>query len=237
MLTVKCLAFNWFRVYQGWNRHVTFHDLFLLVQAATASSVLLALSDYLLLPHQSVPRSVFLMDWGATIVCIGGLRALLRFLLRRASPVLPAQPRSGADRRRRRFRRSPAPRPAAAPRHVVRSGRLHHARFANKLGSCIAGVRVLGTVEQTCQLGPRARRRRSADRRRRPARPAGAATGRRVPACPSARQSAAQLRRDAQRQPGRAAAARRRSKTCCGANPCGWSWTASAAGSTTASCW
>ena len=78
VLIIKCLTFNWLRVYQGWNRHVTFHDLFLLVQAATASSVLLALSDYLLFPYQAVPRSVFLMDWGATIVCVGGLRAVLR---------------------------------------------------------------------------------------------------------------------------------------------------------------
>jgi FlaA1/EpsC-like NDP-sugar epimerase len=151
VLTVKCLAFNWFRVYQGWNRHVTFHDLFLLVQAATSSSVLLALSDYLLLPHQSVPRSVFLMDWGATIVCIGGLRALLRFLYEgqvlffpvNRTPVLIA----GADE---------------SGEALLRALRLHRgmsfevvgfiAHDASKVGSCIAGVNVLGTVDETCQL-------------------------------------------------------------------------------------
>ncbi len=151
VLIVKCLAFNWFRFYQGWNRHVTFHDLFLLVQAATASSVLLALSDYLLMPGQSVPRSVFLMDWGATIVCIGGLRALVRFLyegqllffpLNRAAVLIAGVDESGEA--------------------LLRALRLHRGMSyevvgfithdAGRVGSCIGGVRVLGTVDQTCAL-------------------------------------------------------------------------------------
>lgn len=151
VLIVKCLTFNWLRVYQGWSRHVTFHDLFLLVQAATASSVLLALSDYLLLPYQAVPRSVFLMDWGATIVCVGGLRALLRlfyegrlilFPLNRV-PVLIA----GAD---------------DSGEALLRALRLHRgmsyevvgfiAHDPSKLGDLLGGVPVLGTAEQTCEL-------------------------------------------------------------------------------------
>ena len=57
VVLVKCLAFGWFRVYHGWNRPVTFHDLLALVQASTVSSVALALCDYLLVPLASVPRS------------------------------------------------------------------------------------------------------------------------------------------------------------------------------------
>jgi FlaA1/EpsC-like NDP-sugar epimerase len=151
VLTLKCLAFNWFRVYQGWNRHVTFHDLFVLVQAATSSSMLFALSDYLLLPHQSVPRSVFLMDWGATIVCIGGLRALLRFLyegqllffpVNRAAVLIAGADESGEA--------------------LLRALRLHRGMSydvvgfithdAGKVGSCVGGVSVLGMVDETCRL-------------------------------------------------------------------------------------
>ena len=35
---LKVAAFAYFRVYQGWRRYVTFHDLTLLLKAATAGS-------------------------------------------------------------------------------------------------------------------------------------------------------------------------------------------------------
>ncbi len=79
-LAIKLLVFTWFRVFQGWNRYVTFHDLMALVKAATASSLLLLLAVFLSSPGSVTPRSVFLMDWGLTIVVIGGLRSAGRFI-------------------------------------------------------------------------------------------------------------------------------------------------------------
>jgi len=75
---IKLVIFAHFRFYHGWQRYVTFDDLMMLGKAATVSSVVMALADYLLLPTLSIPRSIFLMDWGATILVIGGLRVVFR---------------------------------------------------------------------------------------------------------------------------------------------------------------
>ncbi len=80
VVLTKLMVFGWFRIYQGWNRFVTFHDLVVLIQAATASAVTFSVLDYLLSPELTVPRSVFLMDWGATIVVVGGIRSVLRMV-------------------------------------------------------------------------------------------------------------------------------------------------------------
>jgi FlaA1/EpsC-like NDP-sugar epimerase len=76
----KTALFLSFRIYQSWNRYVSLHDLVKLAQATTASSLLLAFIDYLFLPAHSVPRSIFLMDWGITILVVGSLRCAGRFL-------------------------------------------------------------------------------------------------------------------------------------------------------------
>lgn len=79
-LAIKFLVFAQFKVFQGWNRYVTFHDLTALVKAATVSSLLLLLAVFLVSPGSVTPRSVLLMDWGLTIVIIGGLRSAGRFI-------------------------------------------------------------------------------------------------------------------------------------------------------------
>ena len=78
VVAIKLVAFGHFRFYQGWQRYLTFDDLLALGKAASASSIIMALADYLLLPSLSIPRSIFLMDWGATIIAIGGLRVGFR---------------------------------------------------------------------------------------------------------------------------------------------------------------
>ncbi|MCE9554813.1 MAG: hypothetical protein K8T91_15770, partial [Planctomycetes bacterium] len=74
VVSIKLAVFGYFRFYQGWQRYLTFDDLLSLGKAASASAIIMALADYLLLPRLSIPRSIFLMDWGATIIAIGGLR-------------------------------------------------------------------------------------------------------------------------------------------------------------------
>ncbi len=76
----KTIAFLTFRIYQSWNRYVSLHDLVRLAQATTVSALLAAAIDYLFLTTFSVPRSIFLMDWGVTILVVGGLRCAGRFI-------------------------------------------------------------------------------------------------------------------------------------------------------------
>jgi FlaA1/EpsC-like NDP-sugar epimerase len=80
VMAAKWVTFLWFRVYQGWSRHVNFHDLVVLVQAVTASAVAVVLVDALCLPGLAIPRGIILIDWGTTLLAFGAARALPRLL-------------------------------------------------------------------------------------------------------------------------------------------------------------
>jgi len=74
----KIAWFVGFRVCRGWSRLVTFYDLGVLLRAASCGAITVTLIFYLLVPWPSIPRSVLVLDWGTTIVVVGGLRSLLR---------------------------------------------------------------------------------------------------------------------------------------------------------------
>lgn len=152
VVLVKLLAFTWFGVYRGWGRYVTFHDVVVLVKATTLASLLTALADYLFMSSVAVPRSVFLMDWGATIMVIGGLRSAVRlveeraigpFLVQGQRPVFIVGANDSGE---------------ALLRAIRRSFRLMYrvvgfiADDASLVQSHIAGIPVIGTLEDTCQL-------------------------------------------------------------------------------------
>ena len=80
VLVIKSVVFGYYRIYQGWSRYATFFDLVTLTKAATLSAGCLALYDYLFLASLHTPRAVFFTDWGATIVVVGGLRSLRRWV-------------------------------------------------------------------------------------------------------------------------------------------------------------
>ena len=157
VVAAKAVAFTWFRAFQVWERLVTFHDLVALVKAATCGSLLMVLVDYLVLPHLAVPRSIFLLDWGATIVAVGGLRAVVRvlqdgeglFLLHRGQTaifIIGANETGELLLRAIKRQRNKAP-----GYHVV--GFL--ADGPDGVGKRIGGVPVVGTVDQMCQLARR----------------------------------------------------------------------------------
>ena len=77
VLLVKLAWFVGLRACKGWRRSVTFYDLVILFQAATGALLTMSMIQFLLGPLPAVPRSVFLLDWGATIVVLGGTRSLL----------------------------------------------------------------------------------------------------------------------------------------------------------------
>lgn len=77
-LAVKLAAAYWFRVHRGWNRYVTFHDLLSLTKAVACASVGITLFDALALPTVTIPRSVILLDGGATLLLLAAARSLPR---------------------------------------------------------------------------------------------------------------------------------------------------------------
>ena len=152
VVLVKSLVFGRFRIYQGWTRYVTFHDLMTLVKATTVSAILVPLADYLFHPGAATPRSVFLMDWGLTIVVIGGLRSLTRFLEETErpafftagkTPVFIVGTNDSGEALLRAIRRN-----AKSPYRVA--GFISEDRAA--LQTHIGGVPVLGMLEDTCEL-------------------------------------------------------------------------------------
>jgi FlaA1/EpsC-like NDP-sugar epimerase len=79
VILTKAIMFAWLRVYQGWNRYVTFYDLVVLAQAAVGSSLIIVLCAYFLAPTTVIPRSVVLLDCLGTIAVFGTLRSAWRF--------------------------------------------------------------------------------------------------------------------------------------------------------------
>jgi FlaA1/EpsC-like NDP-sugar epimerase len=79
-VAAKLAAALWLGVHRGWNRCVTFHDLLTIAKAASAASAGLTLVDALVLSWANVPRSVILLDWGATLLLLAAARCVPRLL-------------------------------------------------------------------------------------------------------------------------------------------------------------
>jgi len=153
---IKLAVFAWFRINRSWGRFVTFYDLVALVQAATTALLAIVLVYRFFLTQPTVPRSVFLLDWLTTIVAVGGLRALLRvhregnwlslLFASNKTPVLIVGANDAGE---------------SLLRSIVRNGRLNYHvvgfidRDARRVGTTVAGVPVIGSVEQTCQIAER----------------------------------------------------------------------------------
>jgi len=151
---IKLLVFLSFRIHRSWGRFLTFSDLLLLVEATTVALVAVAVVDRFLLPPRMIPRGILLIDWGTTLLVLGGCRALIRAVSDRswhnfftnASPVLIA----GADE---------------AGEELLRAINRYHAnrhrvvgfldRDSRRLGNRIGGIPVVGTFDQACEMAKR----------------------------------------------------------------------------------
>ncbi|HYW80571.1 MAG TPA: hypothetical protein VE890_13390, partial [Thermoguttaceae bacterium] len=153
VVLIKLTIFGWFQIHRSWGRYVTFYDLIALIQAATSSLLLIVLIYRFFLTQPTVPRSVFLLDWGATIVTIGGVRAALRIVRERnwlspfsASTKVPALIVGANDAGE------------SLLRSVLRNQKpaYHVVGFIDddprRQGACIAGVPVIGAIDQVCHL-------------------------------------------------------------------------------------
>jgi FlaA1/EpsC-like NDP-sugar epimerase len=152
VVLVKAFTFAWFGVYQGWSRYLNFHDLLDLVKAASVSSLIVAFGDYLFFPDPSVPRSVFLTDWGTTVFTVGGIRAVMRlideglvltFMNQGKTPVFIAGVNDSGEALLRAIRRN-----SKWDYQVV--GFI--TQDASALKTRIDGVPVVGMLDETCEL-------------------------------------------------------------------------------------
>jgi FlaA1/EpsC-like NDP-sugar epimerase len=117
--------------------------------------------DGLLLPNHAIPRSIVLLDWGTTIVAVGGLRALVRLLrdegtLRlfpaRCEPALIVGANDSGEALLRAIHR-PARKGHQPAYRIV--GLLDADPRA--VGNRIAGVPVVGTLDQMGDLARKLR--------------------------------------------------------------------------------
>ena len=157
---VVLIQLAWFvglQACQGWNRSVTFYDLLVLVKTATGGLATMALIEFLFQPLPFIPRSVFLLDWGATIVVLGGARSLLRGMREARWPLL------SSGRHVRVLIAGAGDMGASTLRMIRRIARprCHVVGFidpnAELLGTRIEGVPVLGTCKHANQLVERHR--------------------------------------------------------------------------------
>jgi FlaA1/EpsC-like NDP-sugar epimerase len=151
----KLLVFLALRIHQGWSRPVTFYDLVALGKATTLSMVVTFLAERYVLAAGLIPRSIYLLDWGTTIVAVGGARSVLRgfrelawasFLPSNRVPTLIVGVNDASE---------------LLLRAIIRDGKRAYRvlgfvdRDAGRLGAKIAGVPIIGTLENIWALAER----------------------------------------------------------------------------------
>jgi len=155
VVAIKTVVFVFFRIHQRRGKFVTFYDLLALVQAATVSLLITVLIDRVFLPARMIPRSIFLLDWGTTLIIVGGVQAIGRAIDERSWRLLLPTDKIptlivGADESGEALLRS-----------IIRNGLSTYYVIGfmdcagERLGRRIGGVPVLGTLEQTCQFAQR----------------------------------------------------------------------------------
>ena len=154
LVLVKSIIFYWLGLCHVSWRRMAFGDLLHLLWAATLSMLVLAAIDGLVLTSgrfggvQHVPRGVILLDWAATILLIGGIRAVWRSIHEELRPLFSHQPaRSaliiGANQAGELLARNLMA-TSSSPYYIVGflddDKSLHHTRFS--------GIEVLGPVSR-----------------------------------------------------------------------------------------
>jgi len=79
VLFCKAFAFLAFGLFQGWWRYVTIRDVMPIAGGCTVGTLVFVGIDYFLMGHVSVPRSIYVIDWGITLLLVLGARYFIRF--------------------------------------------------------------------------------------------------------------------------------------------------------------
>ena len=80
VLCIKLAMFHFVGSMHGWWRYITFADLAGLLRVSTLSTLSIAFIDYFFISSFQISRSVLLLDWGITIMLVGGLRSACRLV-------------------------------------------------------------------------------------------------------------------------------------------------------------
>ncbi|MEX1223678.1 MAG: polysaccharide biosynthesis protein, partial [Pirellulales bacterium] len=152
LLVIKLVVFRLLPGFRGWSRMVTFDDLLDLAKAATVCSLVLVVVDHLIMTRVNVPRSIVLIDWGMTIMAIGGLRCVTR-LVRERDMTLFSKSKHPAV-----FIAGVNASGEAVLRAIRRSASLDFrvagflAETEQEVGARIGGVPVVGMLADACEL-------------------------------------------------------------------------------------
>ena len=150
---LKTGACVWFSVHRGWRRFATFHDLVAITEATTVGTLLIVLADHFWLVDRAVSRGVVIIDWGATLIAVCGLRSGSRSIHERYRHILT---------RRAKLRRALIVGADAAGEAILRAikiggrgpfdvvGFVDHDGRA--LGETVGGVSVVGRLDQLADL-------------------------------------------------------------------------------------
>jgi len=78
LVPLKIVVFFWFRIYRGMWRYIGIDDVWLLIKATSAASLLAVTLLIFTTRFQGIPRSVFIMDYLFTLGLCAGLRMAIR---------------------------------------------------------------------------------------------------------------------------------------------------------------
>lgn len=84
VVAVRVGVMIWLGQRQALSRYFSFHDLMKLTQAVTLGTIGITLVDALILTSLTMPRSVLMLDWGATLLALAAINSIPR-LMRDAS--------------------------------------------------------------------------------------------------------------------------------------------------------
>jgi FlaA1/EpsC-like NDP-sugar epimerase len=150
-LIAKAIGFLAFGLFQGWWRYVSIRDILPITAGCTVGSAVFAGVDIFFLENVMVPRSVYLLDWGITLLLVLCLRYFIRM------------GREAFERRRGEFnRRVLIVGAGSAGQMIAREIRenpslgMIEVGFADddreKIGTRIQGLRILGGHEEIDEI-------------------------------------------------------------------------------------
>jgi FlaA1/EpsC-like NDP-sugar epimerase len=93
LVAFKLVMFHFVGSLHGWWRYITFADLAALLRVSTLSTLTIACVDYFMISSYQISRSVLLLDWGITILLVGGLRSATRLVREIWWPAISLQGR------------------------------------------------------------------------------------------------------------------------------------------------
>jgi FlaA1/EpsC-like NDP-sugar epimerase len=151
LLVAKALGFLSFGLFRGWWRYVSIWDIFPIAAGCTLGSVLYAGAVYAVWGPYYVPRSIYILDWGNTLLLVLAARFVIRAgretfgRKRRDSDrnVLIVGAGSAGQMIAREIRENPA-------LGMMEVGFIDDDKV--KIGTRIHGLRVLGSHEQISEI-------------------------------------------------------------------------------------